>query len=50
MNETHILVRLLRIYIPQNWEFGSALSKLPSVCQWLWIVLAAKNKVVGGAS
>jgi hypothetical protein len=27
MNETHILVRLLRMYIPQNWEFGSALAK-----------------------
>jgi hypothetical protein len=28
MNETHILVRLLRMYIPRNWEFGSALAKL----------------------
>jgi hypothetical protein len=28
MNETHILIRLLRMYIPLNWEFGSALSKL----------------------
>jgi hypothetical protein len=28
MNETHILIRLLRIYIPRNWEFGSALAKL----------------------
>jgi hypothetical protein len=22
MNETHILIRLLRLYIPRNWEFG----------------------------
>jgi hypothetical protein len=28
MNETHILIRLLQMYIPQNWEFGSALAKL----------------------
>jgi hypothetical protein len=28
MNETHILNRLLRMYIPRNWEFGSALAKL----------------------
>jgi hypothetical protein len=28
MNETHILIRLLRMYIPWNWEFGSALAKL----------------------
>jgi hypothetical protein len=28
MNETRILIRLLRMYIPQNWEFGSALLKL----------------------
>jgi hypothetical protein len=28
MNETHILIRLLRMYIPRNWEFGSAVSKL----------------------
>jgi hypothetical protein len=26
MNETHILIRLLRMYIPRNWEFGSALA------------------------
>jgi hypothetical protein len=25
-NETHILIRLLRMYIPRNWEFGSALA------------------------
>jgi hypothetical protein len=30
MNETHILIRLLRMYIPRNWEFGSALAKLPN--------------------
>jgi hypothetical protein len=28
MNETHILISLLRMYIPRNWEFGSALAKL----------------------
>jgi hypothetical protein len=28
MNETRILIRLLRMYFPRNWEFGSALSKL----------------------
>jgi hypothetical protein len=28
MSETRILVRLLRMYFPRNWEFGSALSKL----------------------
>jgi hypothetical protein len=28
MNETHILIRLLRMYIPRNWEFGSASAKL----------------------
>jgi hypothetical protein len=28
MSKTSILIRLLRIYFPQNWEFGSALSKL----------------------
>jgi hypothetical protein len=27
MNETHILIMLLRMYIPWNWEFGSALAK-----------------------
>jgi hypothetical protein len=27
MNEIHILIRLLRMYIPRNWEFGSGLSK-----------------------
>jgi hypothetical protein len=27
-NETRILIRLLRMYIPRNLEFGSALSKL----------------------
>jgi hypothetical protein len=26
MNETHILIRLLWMYIPRNWEFGSALA------------------------
>ena len=28
MSEIRILVRLLRMYFPWNWEFGSALSKL----------------------
>jgi hypothetical protein len=28
MSETHILIRLLWMYFSQNWEFGSALSKL----------------------
>ena len=28
MSESRILVRLLRMYFPRNWEFGSALSKL----------------------
>jgi hypothetical protein len=28
MSETRILVRLLQMYIPQNWEFGPAFSKL----------------------
>jgi hypothetical protein len=27
-SETHILIRLLPMYFPQNWEFGSAFSKL----------------------
>jgi hypothetical protein len=31
MNETRILIRLLRMYFPQNWEFGSALSKLRDI-------------------
>jgi hypothetical protein len=48
MSETRILVKLLRMYFPRNWEFGSALSKLwnfggggwtpqttPSVHHWL---------------
>jgi hypothetical protein len=28
MNKTHILIRLLWMYIPRNWEFRSALAKL----------------------
>jgi hypothetical protein len=28
MSETRILIRLLQMYIPQNWEFGPAFSKL----------------------
>jgi hypothetical protein len=52
MSETRILIRLLWMYFPQNWEFGSALSKLwnfeggggyeppqtpLSVRHWVWI-------------
>jgi hypothetical protein len=28
MNETRILIRLLQMYIPRNWELGTALAKL----------------------
>jgi hypothetical protein len=28
MSETRIVIRLLRMYFPRNWKFGSALSKL----------------------
>jgi hypothetical protein len=28
MSETHILIRLLQTHFPQNWEIGSALSKV----------------------
>jgi hypothetical protein len=28
MSENRILIRLLQMYFPRNWEFGSALSKL----------------------
>jgi hypothetical protein len=28
MSETHILIRMLWMYFPRNWEFGPALSKL----------------------
>jgi hypothetical protein len=28
MSEPRILIRLLHMYFPRNWEFGSALSKL----------------------
>jgi hypothetical protein len=28
MNETHILIRLLQMYFPWTWKFGSALSKI----------------------
>jgi hypothetical protein len=28
INETRILIRLLQMYIPRSWEFGSALAKL----------------------
>jgi hypothetical protein len=28
MSGTRILIRLVRMYFPRNWEFGSALSKL----------------------
>jgi hypothetical protein len=43
MSETRILIRLLRIYFPINWEYGSALSKFrnlgpPSVRHCLYHV------------
>jgi hypothetical protein len=28
MNEIRVLIRLLRLYIQKNWEFGSVLVKL----------------------
>jgi hypothetical protein len=28
MSETRILIRLLNMYIPRNWKFGQAFSKL----------------------
>jgi hypothetical protein len=28
ISKTRILIRLLRMYFPENWEFGLALSKL----------------------
>jgi hypothetical protein len=28
MNKAHVLIKLLPMYIPRNWEFGSALVKL----------------------
>jgi hypothetical protein len=28
INETHILIRLLRMYMPRNWKFGLALAKV----------------------
>jgi hypothetical protein len=31
MNETHILIKMLRMYIPRNWEFDSALAKLQNL-------------------
>jgi hypothetical protein len=34
INETHILIRLLQMYIPRNWEFGSALTKLRIFGGW----------------
>jgi hypothetical protein len=30
-SEIRILIRLLRMYFPRNWKFGSALSKLRNV-------------------
>ena len=34
MSESRILVRLLQMYFPWNWEFGSALSKLRNFGGW----------------
>jgi hypothetical protein len=36
MSETRILIRLLRMYFPRYWEFGSALSKLMNFGGWGW--------------
>jgi hypothetical protein len=36
MSETHILIRLLWMYFPWNWEFGSALSKLRIFFFFFW--------------
>jgi hypothetical protein len=33
VNETPILITLLWVYIPRNWEFGSALAKLRNCCE-----------------
>jgi hypothetical protein len=45
MNETNILIRLLQLYIPRNWKFGSALAKFrggglnpPSVRHWSGLI------------
>jgi hypothetical protein len=34
MSESRIVIRLLRMYLPWNWEFGSALSKLRNFGGW----------------
>jgi hypothetical protein len=40
MSETCILIRLLRMHFPRNWEFGSALSKLRNFEGWgVWTPL-----------
>jgi hypothetical protein len=36
MSETRILIRLLQMYLPQNREFGSALSKEPQPLLWAY--------------
>jgi hypothetical protein len=41
MNETHILIRLLRMYIPRNWEFGSALAAVVAAAAMAASVVAA---------
>jgi hypothetical protein len=43
MNETHILIRLLRMNTPWNWEFGSALAKLRN----FGVVLSPPNPAFG---
>jgi hypothetical protein len=60
MNETHILIRLLQMYIPWNWEFGSALAKLrnfgwgrfepppPSLCHWHGVPLLYRRRMDRG--
>jgi hypothetical protein len=39
MNETHILIRLLLMYIKRKWEFGSGLAKL----QNFWGICTPKS-------
>jgi hypothetical protein len=60
MSESHNIVRLLWMYFPWNWEFGSALSKLrnfgreveylkpaPSVRHWLALKQFSRHFVLG---
>jgi hypothetical protein len=47
MNETRILIRLLRMYIPRNWEFGSALAKLRNLGGGLFEPLKSPQYATG---